>query len=528
MDATTLLHNHERGKRVTSPGMDEKTSDRELIELRREELRLEEERDKLIAGLPFIYAYPWYRWAFEFFESTNKLNFLCAANQISKSSTQIRKCIDWATNTKKWPSLWRKRPRQFWYFYPSKDLLAIEFETKWKEFLPANEYKDHPVYGWKEVWKDKSLFALYFNTGLNVYFKTYAQDVMTMQAGSVDAIFADEEMPIELKDELMMRISATDGYFHMVFTATLGQEYWRKVIEPKDEKEEIYKGAWKKQVSLYDCLTYMDGTPSPWTPDRIQKQISLCSTKAEEQKRIWGKFVVVGGLKYESFDRVKNVKPNHPLPKSWHIYGGADYGSGGKDGHPSACMFVAVDPTYREARVFKGWRGDEIQTTAGDVVKKFLELQGKMVLTGRYYDPACKDFDTISTSMHEPFEKAEKSHEIGENILNTLFKHQMLAIYDGDAELEKLVGELTTLKNSTPKTKAKDDAIDALRYAVSQIPWDFTFITGVALPDIEPEYKVLTEEEERRRGTERETDEDRAERQMQVEFDEWNALYDGN
>jgi hypothetical protein len=503
-------------------------NDQSLMDLKREELALEEAKTALIEGLPFLHAYPWYDWAHEFYESVNKLNFLCAANQISKSSTQIRKAINWATDKTLWPKLWRKKPRQFWYFYPSKDLLTIEFETKWKEFLPANEYKDDPVYGWKEVWKDKALFAIYFNSGIHLYFKTYAQKVSTFQAGSVDAVFCDEELPLEMLNEIMFRISATDGYFHMVFTATLGQDYWRRVIEPNNKQEEIYPDAWKRQISMYDCLFYMDGSPSPWTPERIAKQQALCSTKAEIQKRIYGKFVVVGGLKYETFDRSKNMKPNHYLPKDWNIYGGADYGSGGKDGHPSACVFVGVSPTYREGRVFKAWRGDEITTTAGDVVQRFLSMQGKMVCTGRYYDPACKDFDTIATSMHEPFEKAEKSHEIGEQVLNTLFKHQMLALYDGDPEIEKLAGELSTLKKETPKNKAKDDLCDALRYAVSQIPWDFTFITGAELPETEPVFKPMTQEDERRLGTERETEEDRQKAELDAEFRELNDLYEGN
>ena len=344
---------------------------RTLLELKQEELALEEAKQRLIEGLPFLYAFPWYEWAWDFYTSTNRLNFLCAANQISKSSTQIRKCINWATDMSLWSQLWRSRPQQFWYFYPSKDLLTIEFETKWKQFLPAREFKNDPVYGWKEIWKDKALFGIYFNSGIKVFFKTYAQKVETMQAGSVDAVFCDEEMPVHLLNEIMFRISATNGYFHMVFTATLGQDYWRRVIEPNTKEEEVYPEAWKRQVSLYDCLRYLDGSPSPWTPDRIAKQQALCSTKAEIQKRIYGKFVVVGGLKYETFDRSKNMSPNHPLPKTWNIYGGVDIGSGGKEGHPSACCFVAVAPDYRSGRVFRAWRGDDVRTTAGDPVKKF-------------------------------------------------------------------------------------------------------------------------------------------------------------
>ena len=52
-----------------------------------------EERIKLREGLPFLHGWKWYSWARAFFESQNQVNLLCAANQISKSSTQIRKAL---------------------------------------------------------------------------------------------------------------------------------------------------------------------------------------------------------------------------------------------------------------------------------------------------------------------------------------------------------------------------------------------------------------------------------------------------
>jgi hypothetical protein len=498
---------------------------------KQEEIALLVEKAKLESNLPHIYGWNWYKWAKEFFESRNRMNFLCAANQISKSSTQIRKCIEWATNQDLWPSLWRSRPMQFWYLYPSKDVTDIEFETKWKLFLPKPELKEHPIYGWWEEKRNKHLFAIHFNSGVHVYFKTYQQDVQHLQTGTCDAIFCDEELPVELLDELLLRLAATDGYFHMVFTATLGQAYWKKTIEPSNKEEELYPDAFKLQVSMYDCLFYEDGTPSHWTPEKISRQIKLCSTRAQVQRRIHGKFAVDEGLVYESFDRTRNMKPRRPdqqVPPDWHIYGCADVGSGGPTGHPAAVVFIAVDPTYRQGRVFKGWRGDKITTTAGDVVKKFIELRGSFTMAAQLYDPACKDFDTIASGMNEGFQAAQKGHETGEYTVNVLFKNQMLWIYEGDPELEKLAAELETLRRDTPKNKAADDLADNVRYICSEIPWDFTFITGE--PTLEEKQAAMEAEEERvpheireRRagfdGKEQEVD------AITAEIEEFNELY---
>ncbi len=496
----------------------------------KEYLALKERQIALREGLPYLHGWKWYPWAREFYESANKLNFLCAANQISKSSTQIRKCINWATDQILWPRLWRQKPVQFWYLYPTSNQATIEFETKWKQFLPKGAFKDDPIYGWRSEVKNKEIFAIHFNSGVHIYFKSYAQDVQSLQTGTCDAIFCDEELPVELYDELIFRISSSDGYFHMVFTATLGQEFWREVLEETGDREKL-QGAWKRQVSMYDCMLYEDGTPSHWTREKIQIVINRCKTHNEVLRRVWGKFVVDAGLKYEAFDIKRHLIAAKPVPKDWYVYGAADYGSGGEKGHPAAVCFVAVSPDHRKGRAFLGWRGDGVPTTASDVVEKFVALkkEHRLTLSGQYYDQSCKDFFSIASGMGEPFLPADKSHEKGEQVLNVLFKNNLLYI-DSTEELDKLAGELSNLKKETAKNKAKDDFCDALRYAVTRIPWDWSVITG-ALPDgyQEPEKKMTEVERqiyERRQQFETPGQEDEKQR-IEEEFAEWQEAYDG-
>ena len=506
-----------------------RSADHEYASIMKEKLALKEQEVRLREGLPFLYGWKWYQWAFDFYESTNKINLLCAANQISKSSTQIRKAINWATNIRLWPSLWRTRPVQFWYLYPTGKQAKIEFETKWKQFLPKGEFKDHEIYGWKEEFVNKEIFAIHFNSGVHIYFKTYAQDTSALQTGTCDAIFCDEELPLEHFDELMFRLSASDGYFHMVFTATLGQDFWRQVMDPGPGELEKLPHASKWTVSLYDAQKYVDGTPSHWTDEKIQLVKNRCSTHNEVLKRVYGKFIRdEGGRKCEAFDIKRHMKPDHPLPKDWLIYAGVDIGSGGKSGHPSAIIFVAVSPDFRKGRVFLGWRGDGIDTTAGDVVEKFRALKkdhNVPTMTGQFYDWASKDFFQIASRMGEPFIPADKAREKGEEILNVLFKNDMLFVYESP-EIQKLAGELISLMKDTDKRKAKDDFYDALRYCVMGVPWDFSVITGAkpagwSEPE-KPKNRKEQEIEDRRNAFSQPKSE---EEKLEDEFNEWNELY---
>ncbi len=498
---------------------------------------LEQEERELLQHieLPAVYGWKWYPWARAFCDSKNKINLLCAANQISKSSTQIRRAIIHATDKSCWAEFYGVRvPTQFWYLYPTQKQVNAEFETKWKLFLPKGSMEKDLEFGWKREKVDGNVIAIHFNSGVHIYFKTYAQKADALQTGTCDEVFCDEELPFEYYSELMQRISASDGYFNMVFTATLGQNEWRLAMDPGEAETEFLPQGFKQTVSLYQAMHYEDGSPSLWTSEKIALVRARCSTHLEVLKRVYGKFIVLGGRKYEAFDIKRHMKPKHKVPANWLIYAGADIGSGGKKelgkrskaGHPSAICFVAVRPDFRVGRVFLAWRGDEIETTAGDVVEKFIAMkkENKIVTVQQFYDWSSKDFHTISNRMGETFEKAEKGHDIGEDVINTLFKHDMMAIYE-DEETQKLGSEMATLLRTTRKEEAEDDLTDAFRYSVTKIPWDWSVITSPG--EVEHLENPLTDVQrqiaERRKAFEE--DNDVEQQKIEDEFSEWNEAY---
>lgn len=491
----------------------------DLLKLKNEELALEEQRLVVEQELPHLYGWKFYKWSRAFFESTERENLLCAANQISKSSTQIRKAIHWATETEIWPKLWPRRPLQFWYFYPTYPVATIEFRKKWvPEFLPRGSMADSAKYGWRPEWKNGVIVAIHFKSEVSIYFKTYAMDIQDLQTGSCDAIFLDEECPEDLLDEIQMRLVAKGGYFHAVFTPTLGQEIWRRAFEERGKKNETFKTAFKQQVSMFDCLFYEDGTRSPWSLPAIQRAINSCKSDAQVQRRIYGRCVSDEGLKFGSFSRARNVIPEQPMPPpEWDIFAGVDVGSG-EDNHPSAIAFIAVNPARTKGVIFKGWRGDDVVTTASDVVHQFIRMSAGLKVERIFYDYSSRDFYTIAQGMGLPVEAAEKSHAVGEQVLNVLFRNQMLSIYDS-GELDPLCIELTTLKASTPKRNAKDDYCDAARYGVTKIEWDWSILNVKAPVEMA---KPKTEIDERREFHSVEMIDAGS---LQEELESWNDLF---
>lgn len=509
-----------------------------------------EEFERLRRELPHRYGFKWYQWAWNFYTSTNSMDLITAANQISKSSTMIRRHIERATNKSLWEKLWPDRlgvpniPRQFWYLYPSKDVATIEFQLKWvPEFMPkkgkvilekGKEKCEDPIYGWEVGYEKKKIYSIDWASGITSYFKTYAQDVHTLQTGSVHEIDCDEELPEELFDELMFRLEATDGYFGSVFTATRNQLMWLLAMEGKGSMEK-FPSAFKQQISMYDCRFYMDGSPGAYhDEEKIERAKAKCGSEAQIQRRVYGKFVAEKGRKYPTFDPTKHYVKPFTVPKDYHLFGGCDPGSGGKSGHPTGIGIIAVTPDFKKGYVIDGWRGDDVETTAGDALAKFIEIRGRRRLTWQVGDQAVPDFFKIAERQGETFIKAEKSHEIGEGVVNTLFKNDMLCIFD-TPELQKLGTELLTLMKSTPKRLAKDDFIDgAVRYPAALIPWDWTAIETKEEVKDGPKQREITEEEhiareiDRRRGKfvkNKDTESSSwAELDREIEF--WNDQYE--
>ncbi len=502
--------------------------------VRRESPEQQQTRD-MVEGLPHRYGMDWYQWAWDFYKCTNKMCLLCAANQISKSSTQMRKAIEWAGNPSLWPKLWKTPPKQFWYLYPDGATATSEFETKWVDFMPRGVYQDHKTFGWRIVRGEKRVVDyIEFASGVRIVFKYYTQQVKNLQAGTAHAIFCDEELPEELFPELQARLFATNGYFHMVFTATLNQDFWKLAIEGSGEIEK-FPDAFKQQVSMRDCITYRSGKPGAFTEERIREIEAGCKNEQERLRRVDGRFITELGRKYAQYDATRHLKPAFPIPGDWKKYVAVDLGGGGTS-HPPAVAFVAVRPDHRFGVVYKGWKGDDGPNyTNGDVFNKFLDLRGNDLCVLQKFDQQAKDFGTIATRAGETFQASDKSHERGEDVINTLFKNDMLVIFD-TPELQKLGTELSSLMKSTPKKKAKDDFADAMRYAVVDIPWDWSALKGEVTEDQRKteEVRPYTDEERvamelaERRGEfvdPRKPKDDAGWDELEADFEAWNDLY---
>ena len=481
------------------------------LDLKLKELELARKKLELIECVPHLYKFKLYPWQHEFINTWEKVMLLNAGNQLGKSVSQITKCYKLMTEPELWPKLFPEKAHDstwrptIWYLYPDYGTATHEFKEKWeKEVLAKGDYKTVGKYSWQErIDRDVIKHITALETGVTVYFKAYSQSATDIQAGSCDAVFCDEELVESRMSEVMARLFGSNGYFSMVFTATLGQDIWRRAMEPKRGEEEYLPKAWKRQVSVYDSQYYTDGTPSRWTQERINDNIAKCKSPNEVAKRIMGKFVKDDGLMYHAFNRQRhyvpfptgaNGVPYFGVPTGWDVISGVDIGTGGS-GHPASYAFIAINKDRTKLRMFKGRRLDDVgNTTAGDVYGHYVEARGAIRPIIQVYDHAAKDFFTIAERAGDYFTKANKAKDAGIDIINDLFKRDMLKIY-ACKEHDKLVEELETASTEGFKNNAKDDFIDAMKYAIVSAPIDWASIFKKDITDTKEEIIYSNERE---------------------------------
>lgn len=465
-----------------------------MLSLKLKKLKALEEETKEADLLPHLYMHKNYQWGREFEDDlTTRTQVVCAANQIGKTSTLLKKLFRIATSPELWPKMWPDlpegmKPAQWWYLYPSSEMANIELEEKWKPLLPKFG-EDHPRYGWRVRKIDQRLSGISFNSGINIYFKYYSQNVINLQGASCYLMGIDEEAPIAVIPELQMRVRATNGYMFFVFTPTIGQTFWKQVVEDRI----VWPSARVWQPSLLDCMKYDDGSDSHWSPERVEQAIQDCVSENEKQRRIYARVLAENdsGRQFPTFKREFHVKQSKPMPDGWSCIVGIDYGSGvAPRGHPSAITFLAVNEERTAALVFRHWRGDNLETTAEDVVNQYEHMAIGVPVQIVFYDYSQRDIGIIAQRRGLPFQLANKARDSGKIFINSLFKAGALHIAEWSSfaevsgvnpthlQTEKMMIELEALREDEPKTHAKDDSVDSLRYPISGIAWAWEAINA--------------------------------------------------
>ena len=273
----------------------------------------------------------------------------------------------------------------------------------------------------------------------------------------------DEEHPLDIFEECLLRIIDTKGQILLSMTPLLGLTW------PND--------LFILNESTSDSFRYhkISGLDNPWVSSvKMRKAVNHLSEEAQSS-RLFGDFTNQTGLVYPEFDRRTHVIEPFKIPDHWLRYRTIDFGVV----NPFAALCVAVDPNDDILYVVDEYFQTEKTTiyNGHEVVRRFKEYEP---FEHTFCDPESKD-GRLLLARHCGIPNKPAPKHIG--VINTinLVKSKLAPDAEGNPHLmvfshcKNLIKEFrlySWAKNSRGKDqvkKADDHGLDALRYLVAAL-----------------------------------------------------------
>jgi hypothetical protein len=482
----------------------------------------------------------------------NRLYLTCA-NQIGKTFAIQNLALFLCTNVEFRKKRWGNNlPRVIWYVLPTQDHINDFYNEKWEpDILSRDEAKADGEFAWKEIKKGKDIKGIYFkNTKCTLNFITLSARSSSHQGRSVGAILFDEEPPVDKLAELETRTASfndpetglSTAILAFAFTPTSAQDYFKRVFQfqdlrflnkvpkdlkdkyfldkhtdthrtctPQEEEKELFKAGpttWKRRVSMFEAVKFKSGKRGKFTNARVREFIKAQPTNRDLMIRAFAQFEKEddGGKIYKYFDRDKHLRSVERsyiqrFKRGGLLTSGIDYGSGSN--HPGGYVVTWVSDDKKTVKIVLKWRGEKGKvTTAGDIIEKYIAATKGWNISFPFYDHSCKDLATIYNRITgKELYKAEKSHEIGVGVVDTLYKHNMLEILGIDDEPygEWAAVEYENLSNKIAKKDRSDELSDCIRYSLAGVAhmFEFTELMPINLVDqMKKEIKEMKEPED--------------------------------
>jgi len=296
-----------------------------------------------------------------------------------------------------------------------------------------------------------------YSTPAKIVFKAHSQGVNGMKGDRIRYLGVDEEAPEPMFNEARKRL-AEEAKGRLVFSMTNDPHSdidWpkRRFVENRERGSANVK-MWNED--------------NPHVPEGLMDDLTVGMTEAEIAAAKYGDFTTMKGLVWPDFDHGIHVVQDRPIPGSWPLYGGGDFGFN----NPNVLLWGAVNDdgileVYREywrARVAVSVFAGVAKTITDDAGELFIKIfcdssklqdYAEMRESGLPAFPAYRDVETgvtavsVRLSLHPP----------------TVLIHQSCV---------RLINELGAYRRDARGNiiKRNDHGCDALRYLVKGVDDD--------------------------------------------------------
>lgn len=201
------------------------------------------------------------------------------------------------------------KPVTVWYVVPTSSIYEDAIEPIFEQLVPWS----------RVVHYDKRFHRFKFDNGSTLTIKSADQRQRRLVGAAVDFIVADEPMPKVVFEELAARLISTGGRMLMVMTPV--SEKMDEWLWVRDELYVPWQIGERKDIDVIH-MPVVDEDGNPAVPHlsvgqikQMEQQYPDAETRAA---RMYGEFIVRGGLVFKGFDEEVNVIKRFPIPPYWH------------------------------------------------------------------------------------------------------------------------------------------------------------------------------------------------------------------
>jgi phage terminase large subunit-like protein len=271
----------------------------------------------------------------------------------------------------------------------------------------------------------------------------------------------DEEHPLDIFEECLLRIVDTKGRILLSMTPLLGMTWPNELFILNEQNNDSFK---------YHKISGLD---NPWISSvKMRKAVSHLSEEGQAS-RLYGDFTNQTGLVYPEFDRRLHVVKPFEIPKPWKTYRAIDFGVV----NPFCCLVFAHDESDNTLYVVDEYFQTEKTTiyNGNQINKKFKQYEP---FEYTVCDPESKDGRLLLARHCNIPNKAAPKHLGVINTIN-LVKGKLapdaegkphLMVFSHCKELLKEFRLYSWKKSTNGKDGVKkqfDHGLDALRYMVA-------------------------------------------------------------
>lgn len=257
---------------------------------------------------PLSLVYKPHKYQLQVHKSRAPITIVLGGNRTGKTYAAVAEALLYALGRSTYAEV-PDKPNTVWYVVPTSSIYEDAIEPIFEQLVP-----------WQRVVHyDKKYHRFKFDNGSTLTIKSSDQRQRRLVGAAVDFIVTDEPVPEVVFDELVIRTLSTGGRMLMVMTPVSEKiDEWLWV---RDKLYVPWQLGERKDIDIIH-MPMVDQDGKPAVPHLTQAQIKQVEQQYPDPEtraaRMYGEFIVRGGLVFKGFDDEINLVKRFPIPHYWH------------------------------------------------------------------------------------------------------------------------------------------------------------------------------------------------------------------